>query len=135
MLPPPAPTSAMSMAGTRSRKPPPLLSRLPCDMLPPISNSPVRLISPPSMTEALAVVPPMSMLIALPRPMRRASAAVAMTPAAGPDSITCTGRRRPALGGHHAAVRLHDEERRGEAEPRAARARAMRGTGAITGMT
>ena len=95
MLPPPAPTSAMSMAGTRSRKPPPLLSRLPCDMLPPISNSPVRLISYPSMMEAFAVVPPMSMLSALGAPIARASAAVAMTPAAGPDSITCTGRWRP----------------------------------------
>jgi hypothetical protein len=37
----------------------------------------------------------MSMLIAFGRPTRRASSAVAITPAAGPDSITWTGRRRP----------------------------------------
>src|SRR5262249_36222349 len=49
-------------------------------------NSPVRLISYPSMMEAFAVVPPMSMLSALGVPIARASAAVAMTPAAGPDS-------------------------------------------------
>ena len=47
------------------------------------------------MTEALAVVPPMSMLIAFGWPIRRVSSAVAITPAAGPDSITWTGRRRP----------------------------------------
>ena len=96
MLPPPAPTSAMSIAGTRSRKPLPRLRRLPCESAPPISNSPVRLSSSPSITDALAVVPPMSMLIAFGRPIRRASSAAAMTPAAGPDSMTWTGRRRPS---------------------------------------
>ena len=64
MLPPPAPISAMSMAGTRSRKPEPRLRRLPCDRLPPISNSPARWIWQSSTTDALAVVPPMSTLIA-----------------------------------------------------------------------
>ncbi len=84
MLPPPAPTSAMSIAGTRRRKPLPRFSRLPCESAPPISNSPVRLSSPPSITDAFAVVPPMSMLIAFGRPIRRASSAVAITPPPAP---------------------------------------------------
>ena len=117
MLPPPAPTSAMSIAGTRRRKPLPRFSRLPCESAPPISNSPVRLSSPPSMTDAFAVVPPMSMLIAFGRPIRRASSAVAITPGRRPR-LDHVDRAPPAARGRHdAAVRLHDQDRRADAEP------------------
>ena len=94
MLPPPAPTSAMSIAGVRRRYPPPLLSRLPREIGPPTSNSLDRRISYSSTTEALVVVPPISRLMTLARPSRRASAAAPITPAAGPDSISWTGRAR-----------------------------------------
>ena len=63
MLPPPAPTSAMSIAGVRRRYPPPLLSRLPREIGPPTSNSLDRRISYSSITEALVVVPPISRLM------------------------------------------------------------------------
>src|SRR6267142_2736856 len=59
------------------------------------------------MIEAFAVVPPMSMLSALGAPMARASAAVAMTPAAGPDSMTCTGRPVPVERGDHLTAVIH----------------------------
>ena len=99
--------------GTRSRNPQPRLSRLPCDS----AAADLELAGAldarrPRSTEALAVVPPMSMLIALrtadPPRQRR-----------GRDH---PGRRArldhvdraaaPARGGHHAAVRLHDQDRR-----------------------
>src|SRR5215472_13991554 len=88
MLPPPAPTSAISIAGVRRRYPPPLLRRLPREIGPPTSNSLDRRISYSSITEALVVVPPISRLMTFATPSRRAIAAVPMTPAAGPDSIS-----------------------------------------------
>ncbi len=50
-----------------------------------------RVNSPFSISEALAVVPPMSNEIALPMPIRRVSAWTPTTPAAGPDSMMCIG--------------------------------------------
>ena len=62
--PPPAPTSAMSIAGTFNMYPPALMKRL--DVLMPSRNSysDVMLGRPFSMIVAFAVVPPMSKTIA-----------------------------------------------------------------------
>ena len=53
--------------------------------------SAARVNSPFSISEAFAVVPPMSNEIALSMPMRRASSRTPTTPAAGPDSMMCIG--------------------------------------------
>ncbi len=66
-------------------------------MPPPTSYSAASNGSPPSITDAFAVVPPMSKVIASGRSSRAASACAAMTPAAGPDSISCTGRLRATV--------------------------------------
>ena len=50
-----------------------------------------RVNSPFSISDAFAVVPPMSNEIAFSIPMRRASARTPTTPAAGPDSMMCIG--------------------------------------------
>src|SRR5437660_1181671 len=50
-----------------------------------------RVTSPFSISEALAVVPPMSKEIALSMPMRCVRACTPTTPAAGPDSMMCIG--------------------------------------------
>ena len=71
-------------------------SREPCMMPPPTWYSVARLIAPSSTSEALAVVPPMSKVISLSKPMRRASAWAPTTPAAGPDSMMCIGRAAAA---------------------------------------
>ena len=60
-------------------------------MPPPTEYSRVRVYSPRSMREALAVVPPMSKLIRSARPDCRAIARAPTTPAAGPDSTMLTG--------------------------------------------
>ena len=57
----------------------------------PTSYSVARVNSPSSISDAFAVVPPMSNVIALAMPMRRASARTPTTPAAGPDSMMCIG--------------------------------------------
>ena len=57
----------------------------------PISCSVVQLRLPPSMSDALAVVPPMSKLITLAKPTRSPTRCAATTPAAGPDSTMRTG--------------------------------------------
>ncbi len=58
---------------------------------PPTAYSCARLTSPPSISEALAVVPPMSNAIASAMPSWRASARTPTTPAAGPDSTMWIG--------------------------------------------
>ena len=60
-------------------------------MPPPTWYSAARLTSPSSTIDAFAVVPPMSNVMSLPSPMRRASACAPTTPAAGPDSMMCIG--------------------------------------------
>ena len=60
MLPPPAPTSAMSIVGIRSSSPAPRIRRLPADIEPPTSYSRPREMAPSSISDAFAVVPPMS---------------------------------------------------------------------------
>ena len=49
--------------------------------------------SPPSTSESLAVVPPMSKASTRPLPSAWPKKAAAMAPAAGPDSSICTGTR------------------------------------------
>ena len=92
MLPPPAPTSAMSIVGIRSSSPAPRISRLPAEIEPPTSYSRPRAMAPSSISDAFAVVPPMSKAIALSMPSRCAIPSAATTPAAGPDSSANTGR-------------------------------------------
>ncbi len=60
-------------------------------MPPPTWYSAARVTWPPSISDAFAVVPPMSKLIRWVSPMRPASAWAPITPAAGPDSMTLTG--------------------------------------------
>ena len=92
MLPPPAPTSAMSIVGIRRSSPAPRISRLPAEIEPPTSYSRPREMEPFSISDALAVVPPMSKAIAFSIPSRLAMPSAATTPAAGPDSSAKTGR-------------------------------------------
>ena len=56
-----------------------------------------RVTSPFSMSDALAVVPPISNEIAFAMPIRRISAWTPTTPAAGPDSMMCIGVSAAAL--------------------------------------
>ena len=85
MLPPPAPTSAMSTTGILSGKPEP--ARRPLALpVPPTWKSWEMSGTPSRTTPVLAVVPPMSKEITLPAPMSRPTAPAAMTPAAPPDS-------------------------------------------------
>ena len=91
--PPPALTSARSITGTRIGWPVPCIQRLAFPP-PPTSYSAVSAISPPTITLAFAVVPPMSKLIRFGRPSCRPARAAAITPAAGPDSTTIAGMRR-----------------------------------------
>jgi hypothetical protein len=92
MLPPPAPTSAMSIDGMRISSPLPRSNRLPVESDAPTSYSRLRETRPPSISDAFAVVPPMSNVITLSMPSARASERAAITPAAGPDSSANTGR-------------------------------------------
>ena len=92
MLPPPAPTSAMSIVGIRSSSPAPRISLLPAEIEPPTSYSRPLAMAPCSISDALAVVPPMSKAIRFSSPRRCAIPSAATTPAAGPDSRANTGR-------------------------------------------
>ena len=87
--PPPAPISISSMQGTRIGRPEPFLKR----SARATSNSRARSGSPPSMTQALAVVPPMSNESRRGSPSSRAMRAAASAPAAGPDSTRRMGTR------------------------------------------
>ena len=60
-------------------------------MPPPTEYSRVRVYSPRSTSDALAVVPPMSKLMTFSIPVWRAIARDPTTPAAGPDSTMLTG--------------------------------------------
>ena len=82
----------MSIVGIRSSSPAPRISRLPADSEPPTSYSRPRETTPPSISDAFAVVPPMSNEIAFAMPSRCATPSAATTPAAGPDSSASTGR-------------------------------------------
>ena len=92
MLPPPAPTSAMSIVGIRSSSPAPRIRRLPADIEPPTSYSRPREMAPSSISDAFAVVPPMSKASRLSTPSCCPIPRAATTPAAGPDSSAKTGR-------------------------------------------
>ena len=94
MEPPPAPISISSMTGTRMGSPEPRLKR----SARATSNSRASSGSPPSMTQALAVVPPMSNDSSRPSPASRAARAAASAPAAGPDSTRRTGTRLAVAG-------------------------------------
>ena len=78
MVPPPALTSVMSMTGMRSGWPSTWYSSVVCT-------------SPPATMAHLAVVPPMSNEMSRSAPSACARLAQPMAPAAGPDSIVCTG--------------------------------------------
>ncbi len=69
------------------------MSLLPVESDPPASYSRARDTAPSSISDAFAVVPPMSNVIAFSRPSRLAIPRAATTPAAGPDSSASTGRR------------------------------------------
>ena len=108
MLPPPAPTSAMSIVGMRISSPEPRSRRLPAESEAPTSYSWLRETRPSSISDAFAVVPPMSNAIAFSRPSccrereRRDDAR-------GRARLERVDRpRRGVVGGHHAARRLHD---------------------------
>ena len=76
----------MSMVGILISSPLPRSSRLPADSAAPTSYSRLRETRPSSISDAFAVVPPMSKAIAFSIPSACASASAATTPAAGPDS-------------------------------------------------
>ena len=117
MLPPPAPTSAMSIVGIRSSSPAPRIRRLPADIEPPTSYSRPREMAPSSISDAFAVVPPMSNASRLSMPSCCPMPRAATTPAAGPDSSAKTGRCLRVVRGHDAAGRLHDLQRPVEPDP------------------
>ena len=94
MEPPPAPISIISMTGTRIGRPEPFLKR----SARATSNSRATSGSPPSITHALAVVPPMSNDSRRPAPRSRATRAAASAPAAGPDSTSRIGTRLAVAG-------------------------------------
>src|ERR1700756_1790958 len=79
-----------------------------------MSALPVISTSPPWMTPALAVVPPISKAIAFLSPMRSHSALVPMTPAAGPDS-SMRMQALCLLGAEQAAEELNDQKGAAEA--------------------
>ena len=92
--PPPAPISIISMQRTRTGSPEPFLKR----SARATSNSRARRGSPLSITQALAVVPPMSKESSLGSPSSRAMRAAARAPAAGPDSTRRMGTRLAVAG-------------------------------------
>ena len=63
----------------------------------PTAYSWARITWPSSTIEALAVVPPMSKVMILPRPAASANACAPMTPPAGPDSMMFMGRSAAAV--------------------------------------
>jgi len=94
MEPPPAPISISSITGTRMGSPDPFLKR----SARATSNSRATSGAPPSITQALAVVPPMSKESSRVSPRCRAACAAARAPAAGPDSTRRMGTRRASAG-------------------------------------
>ena len=92
--PPPAPISISSTTGTRMGSPEPFLKR----SARATSNSRASRGSPRSITQALAVVPPMSKESRRSRPTCRALRAAARAPAAGPDSTSRIGTRLAVSG-------------------------------------
>ena len=111
MLPPPAPTSAMSIVGIRRSSPAPRISRLPAEIEPPTSYSRPREMEPFSISDALAVVPPMSKAIAFSIPSRLRHAERRDDARRRPRLEREDGTQLRVVGGHHAARRLHDRER------------------------
>ena len=79
-------TCAVEGNGYKLSAPLPRSRRLPDESAAPTSYSWLRESAPSSISDAFAVVPPMSKLITFSCPSARASAAAATTPAAGPDS-------------------------------------------------
>ena len=79
------------MTGSLSAYPPPPISALRDDIPPPTSYSSAKVTRPCSMSEAFAVVPPMSSVIALSNPARAAKCRAPTTPAAGPHSTMRAG--------------------------------------------
>ena len=114
MLPPPAPTSARSTTGTLTACPPPFTRRLDRDMPAPISCSVVQLRLPPSMSDALAVVPPMSKLITLSKPDALTDPLRGHDPRSGAGLDDADGRFGGPVEGHDAAVGLHDAQGGGD---------------------
>ena len=76
----------MSIVGIRISSPLPRRSRLPAESSAPTSYSWLRETRPFSISDAFAVVPPMSNVITFANPSACASPSEATTPAAGPDS-------------------------------------------------
>ena len=80
-------------SGSAAARPRRASGALPAESEPPTSYSRPRETAPPSISDAFAVVPPMSNEIAFAKPSRCATPSAATTPAAGPDSSASTGRR------------------------------------------
>ena len=89
--PPPAPTSAKSIACVFNKYPAPVRSLEPAKIPPPTSKSSARAYSPRSTIDAFAVVPPISKVMRFPSSAFSASRRAPTTPPAGPDSIMFIG--------------------------------------------
>ena len=79
------------MTGSLRAYPPPPMSALRDDIPPPTSYSSAKRTRPASMSDALAVVPPMSRVMRLSNPARAAKCCAPITPAAGPHSTMRAG--------------------------------------------
>ena len=99
MEPPPAPIVTMSTIGSGSGQAPtwPLW---------------VSAIRPPCSRQMSAEVPPISTVTMSPMPHAAAASRAPTTPAAGPDSAVSNGARPNRGAAGHAAVRLHQQQRR-----------------------
>src|SRR5215472_2991315 len=112
MLPPPAPTSAISIAGVRRRYPPPLLSRLPREIGPPTS----KLARPPdlvlldngSLGSRAAHIEANDVRYA--EPTCHCGGADHPSRRAGFDKLNRSATR--SIRSHHTAIRLHRQQRR-----------------------
>ena len=104
----------MSIAAVRSKYPPPLLSRLPCEIGPPISSSFECVMVEPSMTEALAAAHVEADDVGKPDAPRQRGAGDDAGRRTRFDELHRPLPRAPRR--HDPAARLHDRDRRGDAE-------------------
>ena len=118
--PPPAPISTRSMAWMFIGIPLPAWRRMRCS-----SNSRIVCGVPSTISESLAVVPPMSKATRSAWPVSFPYAAAISAPAAGPDSIMRTGNRAIVSAVAMPPARLHDEEPSAVAEPAERRLEAL----------
>ena len=105
------------MTGSLSACPPPPISALRDDMPPPTSYSSAKVMRPPSMSDAFAVVPPMSRVITLSKPEARREVLGADDPG-GRSALDDTSRiLRDRVRVEDAAARLHHHQPAADAGP------------------